>query len=54
MVSRYGIVGGNEINPNVYRINKFIEKPDPEKLPPTWLLLHDMYLHRKYLTTSKS
>ena len=35
LVSRYGIIGGNviEIDPGIYQINKFIEKPDIGKAP---------------------
>jgi UTP--glucose-1-phosphate uridylyltransferase len=33
MVSRYGIVGGNEIDPSIYLINKFIEKPEIGEAP---------------------
>ncbi len=33
MVSRYGIIGGKEMNPNVYLINKFIEKPEIDEAP---------------------
>ena len=33
MVSRYGIIGGNEIDPNVYLVNRFIEKPDIGEAP---------------------
>ena len=33
MVSRYGIVGGNEIDPAIYLINKFIEKPEIGEAP---------------------
>lgn len=33
MVSRYGIIGGDEICPDIYKINKFIEKPEVSKAP---------------------
>lgn len=32
-VSRYGIIGGEEINENIYRVNTFIEKPAPTQAP---------------------
>ncbi len=32
-VSRYGIMGGAEIEPGVIRADKFIEKPKPEEAP---------------------
>jgi UTP--glucose-1-phosphate uridylyltransferase len=32
-VSRYGILGGPEIEPGVFRAEKFIEKPKPEDAP---------------------
>ncbi len=32
-VSRYGIMGGTEIEPGVIRADKFIEKPKPEEAP---------------------
>ena len=33
LVSRYGIIGGDVINPGIYQINKFIEKPEIGKAP---------------------
>lgn len=33
LVSRYGMIGGHEIEGNVFLINKFIEKPDIGKSP---------------------
>lgn len=33
MVSRYGIIGGEEISGNIYKVNKFIEKPDIGQAP---------------------
>lgn len=33
MVSRYGIIGGHEIDTNVYLVNRFIEKPDIGEAP---------------------
>ena len=33
MVSRYGIIGGTEIDQNVYQVSRFIEKPDIGKAP---------------------
>ena len=32
-VSRYGIMGGDQIEPNVIRANQFVEKPKPEEAP---------------------
>ncbi|MDA7883691.1 UTP--glucose-1-phosphate uridylyltransferase GalU, partial [Akkermansiaceae bacterium] len=32
-VSRYGIMDGTEVNPNVYRVNDFIEKPSLGEAP---------------------
>jgi UTP--glucose-1-phosphate uridylyltransferase len=32
-VSRYGILGGPEVAPGVFRAEKFIEKPKPEEAP---------------------
>jgi len=34
-VSRYGIIGGEEIHPDIYRVNKFIEKPGIAEAPST-------------------
>ena len=33
MVSRYGIIGGEAISDNIYKVNRFIEKPDIGKAP---------------------
>ena len=32
-VSRFGVVGGEEIEDGVYKINEFVEKPAPEDAP---------------------
>ena len=32
-VSRYGIMGGDEVEPRVIRATKFVEKPKPEEAP---------------------
>lgn len=32
-VSRYGIMGGDTVEPNVIRATKFVEKPKPEEAP---------------------
>lgn len=32
-VSRYGILGGDEVAPGVIRANRFVEKPSPETAP---------------------
>lgn len=32
-VSRYGILGGHEVEPGVFHANQFIEKPRPEEAP---------------------
>ncbi|TDU72815.1 UTP--glucose-1-phosphate uridylyltransferase [Prosthecobacter fusiformis] len=32
-VSRYGILGGDEVSPGLIRANQFIEKPKPEETP---------------------
>lgn len=32
-VSRYGILGGEEIEPGLIRANRFVEKPKPEEAP---------------------
>jgi UTP--glucose-1-phosphate uridylyltransferase len=32
-VSRYGVVGGIEEQPGLYRVNEFVEKPSPEEAP---------------------
>ncbi len=32
-VSRYGIMGGEEVQPGVIRASKFVEKPKPEEAP---------------------
>jgi len=32
-VSRYGILGGQEVEPGVFKADKFIEKPKPEEAP---------------------
>jgi UTP--glucose-1-phosphate uridylyltransferase len=32
-VSRYGILGGQEIQPGLFRASQFIEKPSPEQAP---------------------
>lgn len=32
-VSRYGILGGQEIQPHLFRATQFIEKPSPEQAP---------------------
>lgn len=32
-VSRYGIMGGDTVSPNVIRATKFVEKPKPEEAP---------------------
>jgi len=32
-VSRYGILGGDEVEPGVFRATKFVEKPKPEEAP---------------------
>ncbi len=32
-VSRYGVIGGEEIGNGLYRINRLIEKPEPEEAP---------------------
>lgn len=33
LVSRYGIIGGSEIEKDIFLVNDFIEKPKPEKAP---------------------
>jgi UTP--glucose-1-phosphate uridylyltransferase len=33
LVSRYGIMGGTDIEENVYKVSDFIEKPSPEEAP---------------------
>lgn len=32
-VKRYGVIDGDKIEDNVYKINRFVEKPDPEEAP---------------------
>ena len=32
-VSRYGVIDGEEIGNNIYKVNDFIEKPSPEEAP---------------------
>jgi len=32
-VSKFGVIDGKEVGPGVYKINKFVEKPKPEKAP---------------------
>jgi UTP--glucose-1-phosphate uridylyltransferase len=32
-VSNYGVIDGQAISDNVYKINRFVEKPDPESSP---------------------
>ncbi|MDB4360792.1 UTP--glucose-1-phosphate uridylyltransferase GalU [Akkermansiaceae bacterium] len=32
-IPSYGIMGGIEVNPNIYRVNNFIEKPSLEEAP---------------------
>ncbi|HTW94893.1 MAG TPA: sugar phosphate nucleotidyltransferase, partial [Tepidisphaeraceae bacterium] len=32
-VGRYGIVGGREIRPGVWRVDKLVEKPSPQNAP---------------------
>ena len=33
VVSRYGVIGGREIEDNVYKVESFVEKPDIDKAP---------------------
>ena len=33
LVFRYGVVGGNEVDKRIYKVNQFIEKPDPAEAP---------------------
>ena len=33
LVSRYGVIDGKEIKPDLYRVEDFIEKPRPEEAP---------------------
>ncbi len=33
VVSRYGVIDGNEISDNIYTVNNFIEKPEVEEAP---------------------
>jgi UTP--glucose-1-phosphate uridylyltransferase len=33
VVSRYGVIGGKEIEPDVYKVEMFVEKPDVDKAP---------------------
>jgi UTP--glucose-1-phosphate uridylyltransferase len=33
VVSRYGVIGGKEIQPDVYKVDIFVEKPDMDKAP---------------------
>jgi len=55
-VSLYGIIDGEEIEPGVYRIRDFIEKPRPEKAPSRlaiasrYLLTPDIMGHIRQVT----
>jgi UTP--glucose-1-phosphate uridylyltransferase len=42
-VSRYGILGGDEVQPGVFKATKFVEKPAPE-LAPSRLAVSARYL----------
>lgn len=33
LVSRYGVMGGKEVDNHIYKVNQFIEKPKPEDAP---------------------
>lgn len=50
-VGRYGIIGGDEVRPGVYRIRDFVEKPSPEQAPSNlaiagrYLLTADIFGH---------
>ena len=33
LVFRYGVVGGSEVDKRIYKVNQFIEKPDPAEAP---------------------
>lgn len=33
VVGRYGVIGGQEIQKNVYKVNEFVEKPEMNKTP---------------------
>lgn len=37
-VSRYGIVGGDEVQPGVLKLNTLIEKPSPEQAPSRYAI----------------
>ena len=42
-VERYGIIGGEEIEPNIYKIDKLIEKP-PLRVAPSNLAIMGRYV----------
>ncbi|MAF80082.1 UTP--glucose-1-phosphate uridylyltransferase [bacterium] len=44
-LSRFGVIGGKPLGENVYEIEKFVEKPDPEDAPS------DLAVVGKYIVT---
>ncbi|MBI2473439.1 UTP--glucose-1-phosphate uridylyltransferase GalU [Candidatus Uhrbacteria bacterium] len=38
-VSRFGVIGGKRLNPNVWEINQFVEKPEVEKAPSDLIVI---------------
>jgi UTP--glucose-1-phosphate uridylyltransferase len=60
MVSRYGIIDGEEISPGVYRIRDFVEKPKPSEAPSNlaiasrYLLTADIFEHIDRVAADRS
>jgi UTP--glucose-1-phosphate uridylyltransferase len=58
-VSLYGIIDGEEVEPGVYRIRDFVEKPRPEKAPShlaiasRYLLTPDIMSYIRQITPGK-
>jgi UTP--glucose-1-phosphate uridylyltransferase len=44
-VSRYGVIGGEEVEPGVWRIDRLVEKPSPDDAPS------DLAIFGRYLLT---
>jgi UTP--glucose-1-phosphate uridylyltransferase len=37
-VSKYGVVGGTQINPRLMLVDRLVEKPDPKSAPSRWVM----------------
>ena len=38
-ISRFGVIGGKRLNPNVWEINQFVEKPEIDKAPSDLIVI---------------